>query len=133
MAIGSVDAMGLFRSDDDGATWELLKSDRSSAGFEQIRISSDEWLLVSVDATSIMSTADAGAHWRTIAGDHPISFLSSPTFASRDHGWALHGCNRHQTIGITRRPDPYCDGNTLASVLLETTDGGKTWQPLESN
>jgi photosystem II stability/assembly factor-like uncharacterized protein len=133
IAIGSVDAMGLFRSDDDGRTWALLKSDRSSAGFEPIRISTDEWVLVSGDGTSFMSTADAGGHWRTIAGDHAISFLSYPTFASRDHGWALHGCNRHQAISIDRGPDPYCDGNTLASVLLETTDGGKTWQRLESN
>jgi photosystem II stability/assembly factor-like uncharacterized protein len=131
IAISSVDGSGLFRSDDDGQSWELLKSwTEPSSAFEPIRLSSDEWLLVSQDGTSVMSTADAGGHWRTIAGDHAISYLSGPTFASLDHGWALHGCNRHNTIGIDRGPDPYCDGNTLRSILLETTDGGKTWHRL---
>jgi photosystem II stability/assembly factor-like uncharacterized protein len=93
-------------------------------------LSTDEWVLVGGDGTSVLSTTDAGASWRTITGERPIHYLSNPTFASPDHGWALHDCERGKITGLGRGPDPYCDGNTLATVLLETTDGGKSWNPL---
>ena len=131
MAISNGDEGGLFRSDDDGRSWHLVKSwTEPGSGYVPLRLSSEEWVLVGGDGTSVLSTTDGGAQWRTITGDRPINYLSNPTFSSPDHGWALHGCDRLKVTGIERGPDPYCDGNTLASVLLETTDGGKSWNPL---
>ena len=122
---------GVFQSDDNGQTWRLLHSASEFRGaYDPIRLSADTWMLVSEDGTSVLSTTDAGEHWRTVAGDHPISFLSYPTFTSPDHGWALHGCDRGQTFHINHGPDPLCDGNDLKSILLETIDGGKAWRRL---
>jgi len=134
MVVSGGDSEGLFRSDDDGQSWQLLKSwTLRTSDFEPLRLSSGTWVLASGDGTLVLSTADAGGHWRSITGDRPIFYLSSPTFASPDHGWAVHVCNRRNRIGFYRGPDSYCDGNTLLSVLLETTDGGKTWHRLDSN
>jgi photosystem II stability/assembly factor-like uncharacterized protein len=131
MAISNGDKGALFRSDDDGQSWQLVKSwTEPGSGYVPLRLSSDEWVLVGGDGTSVLSTTDAGASWRTITGERPIHYLSNPTFASPDHGWALHDCERGKITGLGRGPDPYCDGNTLATVLLETTDGGKSWNPL---
>jgi photosystem II stability/assembly factor-like uncharacterized protein len=129
--ISNGDTDGVFRSDDNGQTWRLLKSASELHGaYDPLRLSSDTWMLVSEDGTSVLSTTDAGDHWRTVAGDRPILFLGNPTFASPDHGWAVHDCDRRQTFHIGHGPDPLCDGNTLLTVFLETTDGGKSWRPL---
>jgi hypothetical protein len=62
-----------------------------------------------------------------VTGQAPIWQLST-SWASQDHGWAVHGCSRHPSI--SHGPDPLCDGNALTSVVLETTDGGRTWVPI---
>jgi hypothetical protein len=54
----------------------------------------------------------------------------SDSYASPTHAWTFHGCSRKPRPFGTKRPDPWCDGNTLASLLLETTDGGRSWHPL---
>jgi photosystem II stability/assembly factor-like uncharacterized protein len=132
--ISNGDTDGVFRSDDNGQTWRLLKSAVEPRGaYDPLHLSADTWMLVSEDGTSVLSSTDAGEHWRTVTGDHPIRFLGNPTFASPDHGWAEHGCDRGTTFHLNLGPDPLCDGNARVSFFLETTDGGKTWHQFASN
>jgi hypothetical protein len=130
IAISDGGQAGLFSSA-DGQTWRSLGSwmDASPSGYTFEPIDAMNWLLTNDEGTQVLSTVDGGSHWRMVRGDHLIYFLNQ-SFANPDHGWAYHACDRNPAPLIDRGPDPFCDGNDLASVFLETTNGGKTWAPL---
>jgi photosystem II stability/assembly factor-like uncharacterized protein len=131
LAVSDGGSTGVFRSADDGQTWQMLQSwqDTATGGVAFIPLSPTGWVLADGVGTEVISTTDGGDHWRPIKGDRPIFWLVT-SFATPDHGWAAHACNRNPNPVINRGPDPFCDGNTLTSVLLETTDGGKSWHLL---
>lgn len=119
----------LYESTDDGQTWRLLKTwEQPTVGdYAWQALSDSTWVQTNRDGSEIWSTTNGGAVWRRVAGDARINELE-PSWASTDHGWGFHRCNRDPFP--PQDPDPYCDGNQLKSVLLETTDGGQTWTPL---
>jgi photosystem II stability/assembly factor-like uncharacterized protein len=131
LAVSAGGPIGVFRSADDGQTWQMLQSwqDTTMGGLAFTPLSPRVWVLADPVGTEVISTTDGGDHWRTVMGDRRIFSLVT-TFATPDHGWAAHECDRDPNPMINRGPDPFCDGNALTSVLLETTDGGKSWHPL---
>jgi hypothetical protein len=122
--VSNIDGEGLFASADDGRTWQLIRWFPDEGGtLDPQWLSDQEWVLT--NGTDIWSTVDGGVSWRHVVEDPPVGSLSD-TFVSPDHAWATHGCDRR---GYLRRgPDPLCTGNTKTGFLLETTDGGKSWQ-----
>ena len=128
IAVGDdkTDPQVLYDSTDDARSWRFIRS-WPQPYFSDIDVqflSPTTWVLVPPDGSEIWSTTDAGAHWRATAGTKRI-WLST-TFGSPDQGWAEHQCLLHGRK-VLPGPDPWCDGTGVDSVLLATTDGGKTW------
>ena len=126
--VNSSDAV--YESTDDGRSWRLIKAwpEPRHADFRWQAISANAWVLSTIDGAEFWSTTDGGAHWRRVQWASPIEELST-SWASPDHGWAFHGCallREMPELGSDR----YCEGTDLKSVLLETTDGGRTWSKI---
>ena len=124
IAINADERWSLWRSNDAGVTWDLVKAlprdvEVSGADF----ISRTEWVFSLYDGSGFRSTVDAGAHWRTTKTVGGVRIdVWNKTFASADEGWAVYPCRYgHQA---------FCPSYADASVLLATTDGGRTWSPL---
>jgi len=124
------DGAGIFRSNDGGVTWRMLGTapTGSSVGPPQ---SDSVWVFADDAGQVFTSTIDGGLHWRTVKGTSRIFSLES-SFSSPDLGWAAHVCSRTPNRFVNHGPDPLCDGNTLSSIFLTTSDGGRTWQPAGS-
>jgi len=116
----------LYDSTDDARSWQFIRSwpQPYLSDMDVQLLSPTTWVIVPPDGSEIWSTTDAGAHWRTTAGAKRIWLGTS--FGSPDHGWAEHVCLLHGRKPLPG-PDPWCDGTGVDSVLLATTDGGKTW------
>jgi photosystem II stability/assembly factor-like uncharacterized protein len=124
--VSNADGEGVFASRDDGHTWGLVRWFPDHQGALHVQwLTSDEWVLTNDAGTDVWSTADGGATWRHVVGDERIYALAQ-SFVSTDHAWAEHACRRRDFLRMG--PDPLCDGNTKTGFLLETTDGGKSWQ-----
>ena len=123
------DGSGLFRTEDGGQTWHLVHEfDGVMPTFVGQPQSESTWVFATEDGSGTFSSDDGGAHWRTVRGLKTVRFLDQ-SYSSPDVGWATHSCNRNPNRIFNRGPDPLCDGNTLSSIFLTTTDGGRTWQP----
>ena len=130
LAISNGDRAGLFRSDDDGRTWHELKAWPAPAGGARnatYHVTESDWVYTDEAGAPLLTSADGGQHWQAVIGDH---INGSDSYATPMHAWTFHVCARKPRLFGTRPPDPLCDGNTLASLLLETTDGGGSWHPL---
>jgi photosystem II stability/assembly factor-like uncharacterized protein len=130
LAISDGDRTGLFRSDDDGRTWQELAAVPAPPGGARnatYHVTDTDWVYTDEPGALLLTSDDAGQHWRALMGDQ---INGSDSYASPTHAWTFHGCSRKPRPFGTRRPDPWCDGNTLASLLLETTDGGRSWHQL---
>ena len=123
------DRSAIYESSDDGQSWHLIddRAEPNQTSFNVQLRSATDWVLTALDGSQIWSTTDGGGHWRPVARPAPTWQLSM-SWASQDHGWAVHGCSRHSLL--PHGPDLLCDGNALTSVVLETTDGGRTWVPI---
>lgn len=119
----------IYQSSDDGKTWGRIRDwpQPDLADFRFQALSGTEWVLTTIDGSDTWSTTNGGADWREVRGTETQQELST-SWASVDHGWGLHVCSADPAIPPS--PDPYCDGNPLKSVLLETIDGGATWTPI---
>ena len=87
--------------------------------------STSEWILIAGDGSSVASTVDGGAHWRTVVGSLAFN-IGSSSFASPDVGWAVALCGPHEYPPT----HPACDPTGVKRLLLQTTDGGRTWTPV---
>lgn len=129
IAVGDdkTDPQILYDSTDDGRTWRFIRSwpQPYFSDIDAQFLSPTTWVMVPPDGSTIWSTTDAGARWRETAGSKRI-WLTTSSFGSPDQGWAEHQCLLHGRK-ILPGPDPWCDGTGVDSVLLATTDGGKTW------
>jgi photosystem II stability/assembly factor-like uncharacterized protein len=110
----------IFTSGDDGQTWQLAAELPGSRTAQFL--SATEWILIAGDGSSVASTVDGGAHWRTVVGS--LTFNHGPTsFASPDVGWAVPYCGPNEYPPT----HPACDPTGVKRLLLQTTDGGRTW------
>lgn len=129
IAVGDdkTDPQVVYDSADNGRSWRFIRSwpQPALSDIEVQFLSPTTWVLVDPDGSEIWSTTDAGAHWRRTAGNVRL-WLPTTTFGSPDHGWAIHVCMLHGQKPIPG-PDPVCDGTGASSVLMATTDGGRTW------
>ena len=80
------------------------------------------------DGSEVWSTLDGGTNWRRVEGASRI-YLQHSSFASPDHGWAIHECPRDGRTPVPGH-DRFCDGTGLKQVFLTTVDGGRTWAQL---
>jgi photosystem II stability/assembly factor-like uncharacterized protein len=115
----------IYTSSDDGRSWEYLQTQVPlHIGQNSQFLSATEWILVAPDASTFMSTTDGGATWRTVTGAAPFG-IASASFGSPDVGWAIPDCQ-----GMHLPYSSFCDPTDvkgLKKVLLQTTDGGATW------
>ena len=113
------------------------------------------WLLVTTDYSAyLLRTRDGGATWEFQAPE-TFANLGGITFTDRQHGWAVGRWNvfttadggatwtiayhdtdmTHGFTTVTVLGDSgWVTGhdNTYAPILLTSTDGGKSWAPVES-
>ena len=126
VAISLGDGEQVYTSEDDGRTWRFVKGVPKSGGVHLL--SATAWVLMAYDGSEVWSTTDGGTSWRTVEGASRI-YLQYSTFASPDHGWAIHECPSNGRTPVPG-PDRYCDGTGLKQVFLTTIDGGRTWTQL---
>lgn len=106
----------VLRTLDGGATWTILSvPGAATTDFRDVEaFGPDEAVVMGIDRpAAIFRTADGGKTWtRTFADDSPGIFLDGLAFFDKKRGLAVG--------------DPM-DGRF---VLISTTDGGITWEPL---
>ena len=123
----------IYTSSDDGRSWQFAADvagpgtarSSTSAGRNAQFLSASEWILIAGDGSSVASTVDGGAHWRTVVGSLAFN-IGSSSFASPDVGWAVALCGPHEYPPT----HPACDPTGVKRLLLQTTDGGRTWTPV---
>jgi photosystem II stability/assembly factor-like uncharacterized protein len=107
---------GLWRSDDDGASWRRLEEQRTSGSyafythdFGTTQVCPPQ----SCEAGTFRVTFDGGESWlqRTLPGNAGVS-----TFVDSHTGWA---------VGYESQPDGSCP---CTGVLYRTDDGARTWR-----
>ncbi len=126
MAISLGEGEQIYKSDDDGRSWQFVRGVPKSGGVHLL--SATEWILMAYDGSEVWSTLDGGTNWRKVVGTSRI-YLQYSSFASPDHGWAIHECPRDGRTPVPG-PDRFCDGTGLMQVFLTTIDGGRTWTQL---
>jgi photosystem II stability/assembly factor-like uncharacterized protein len=115
----------IYTSNDDGQSWQLA-ADLTGGGRNAQFLSATEWFLIAGDGSSIASTVDGGANWRTVLGS--LTFMIGPTsFASPDVGWAAPNCGPWVNWAEPPPTHPACDPTGVKRLILQTTDGGRTW------
>jgi photosystem II stability/assembly factor-like uncharacterized protein len=114
----------IYRSDDDGQSWQVA-ADLRPGGRNPQFLSISQWIVYAGDGSSVASTVDGGAHWRTVVGGSTFA-IGWTSWASPDVGWvaALCGPNVFPPDPPTH---PACDPTGVRPLLLQTTDGGRTW------
>ena len=130
-AISLGDGPQIYASDDDGLTWRVVRGWRSfvsgnvTLGY-RVELLGDRLGARRGGRFWSWSTVDGGGSWRRTTGASRV-LLDEVSVASPDHAWAVHRCDRLQAL---MGPDPYCGDVGVKSVLLATSDGGRTWEPL---
>ena len=114
----------IYTSDDDGQSWQLAAEVRPGGGTAQF-LSLNAWILMAADASSVASTVDSGANWRTVVGGSTFA-TSWLSWASPDVGWAAALCGPN-VFPPDPPTHPACDPTGVKPLLLQTTDGGRTW------
>jgi photosystem II stability/assembly factor-like uncharacterized protein len=111
------DGGSLLRSDDLGASWQLLPT-QTGAWLSDVSFGDADHGIAVGERGTVLRTADGGATWEvlvTSAGEEHQAVVMT----SASTGWIL-----------TTRVDPAVDDPTTAdftSALLRTDDGGATW------
>lgn len=99
-------------------TWSETRVDgREDLGAVQFINASEGW--VSGNKGALYKTSDAGKTWQKVLIDvPPDSYINSMSFVSPAVGW----------IVASQEGKVFDDINSVRSWILNTTDGGKTWQ-----
>jgi photosystem II stability/assembly factor-like uncharacterized protein len=109
---GQLGATGIATSADSGNTWRTQLVPNPTKEWFVHLIDPTHWRLV--DGTVLMTTDDAGDHWRTttpnVSMNGPHDSPVGLTFLSPGLGWAIPDVN--------------------GGPLSWTTDGGSTWKPI---
>jgi photosystem II stability/assembly factor-like uncharacterized protein len=123
MAMDADDRGSIWSSHDAGRTWALIRAIRPEVPFsDTVFASATTWIVAPVGSTTIWTTEDAGAHWRTISVSSGIEISKSDvSFASANVGWGVLRCGIHASQGAM------CAGTAGQSVLMRTANGGETW------
>lgn len=120
----------IYVSDDSARTWRFVRgwqsfvSGNTTISYNATLLSDREWVLFSQDGSGSWSTLDGGATWKEVSGT-PTALLDEVSVASQDRAWAVHRCDlRRRGAG---EPDPACADPAVDTILLTTSDGGRTW------
>lgn len=110
-----IGATDIYRSDNSGRTWRLLRPPGPPTIWQPSLVSGEEWKLI-VDRR-LLSTSNAGRTWRTLRADRTLTITddahtvpATTTFLSPMVGWFILGVEAH--------------------TVWRTTDGGTTWRPV---
>jgi photosystem II stability/assembly factor-like uncharacterized protein len=107
---------GVYRSADEGKTWQALEGALDSAYIHQILPLPGGNSLVAGTAYGMFASDDRGALWRQVRGGLPAN--------SAVLGLLTHPDRPGQIFAFTR-----AIGATDASIMLVSRDGGATWLP----
>jgi photosystem II stability/assembly factor-like uncharacterized protein len=115
----AVGSSGIYATT-DGTHWGLqLRSDEAFGGVDFISATTG-W---AVGIRHLFGTTDGGAHWTAIGqGPKPIR---SVHFATATQGWGIAGGANIASVHGWLIP-------AGLGTLVRTTDGGHTWQPMNS-
>lgn len=156
LVLAGTEADGLLRSDDGGATWEIVP-DLASQGVTALAFSEGtdgQRTIAAATVDGVALSVDGGQSWRTVGHDlgPVLSLLFVPSASgevllaglprggvarSLDGGatWAPanEGLSASLLVSLAV-PPTFADDNTLFAAGLEegvtvSTDGGHTWEP----
>lgn len=106
-----------IRTNDRGKTW-TRSEDISGARLESLCFLDKKTGWICGHKGKILFTADGGHEWTDQSWKDTIAIFLEIQMINRDTG-----------VVVGMRPD---SANTMASIALRTTDGGKTWKQLET-
>lgn len=113
---------GFYRSDDGGATWELLGTTDTPSEIVQDPKNAGE-LFGIVDAAIIKKSTDAGKTWVDFSDGLPIEPLAPGAFKPSISATGYRA--------ITAGPDFLLTGPTSSGQLYKLTSGGAKWEKIE--
>jgi photosystem II stability/assembly factor-like uncharacterized protein len=118
----------VYRNGDDPSSW--TKVDELPPGNEQPFqfLTGNTWIVTAGAPTEILSTSDAGAHWRTVVPAISLygvqAGVGRASWGSVETGWVMEECRELNA--------QQCGDKPRDLVLLVTTDGGATWTQVGS-
>jgi photosystem II stability/assembly factor-like uncharacterized protein len=107
----------IFLSYDGGATWKTQYTFDDTLSDIYFLNDKEGWAVG--EAGIILHTSDGGVTWRPQGGGMEGILLTAVHFVDSDNGWAVGGKLLSKEFFIE-------------SIILHTSDGGKTWIPQES-
>lgn len=126
---------GIYKSEDDGKTWQNLGL-KSSEHISEIIVHPDNadivWAAVqgplwtSGGERGLYKTTDGGSNWKKVLGGSEWTGVTDIAIDPRDPNWMYAATwDRHRTVAA------YMGGGP-GSGLHRSTDGGETWEKLTS-
>jgi hypothetical protein len=115
----AVGADVILATADGGAHWQPQLSGPLGLTSVDFVNGQDGW---AVGASTLLATTDGGGHWTRLAEPCPV--IRSVHFISPAAGFAVAGGRD------LANPGPGPEVPQLGGVVLATTDGGRSWQPL---
>jgi photosystem II stability/assembly factor-like uncharacterized protein len=122
------DTQAIYDSKDAGRTWRLAPSPSRMpvGGYAVHFLSATDWVLAPSNRSEIVSTVDAGAHWRRTPVTSSI-LPTAPSFGSIDNAFAERAVCVDPALTYRDFGYPRCNNTGVKEQLLGTRDGGATW------
>jgi photosystem II stability/assembly factor-like uncharacterized protein len=115
----------VYRTQDGGQTWTGASMPFLEVAYADF-IDLEHAVTIDSSAKDLLTTSDGWQHWTTLPLPTAFGGISQVDFITPQLGW-LRAIKRTGVV----RPDP--DGGLVkgdVSILLQTTDGGTTWQEI---